>query len=108
MKIADLEFDKKVVKDLMDKPLLRDNIKNIEGDFDTVFSKFMATEVPEELKEDARKMKSDSFAAFCHGIQVATRVDSKFRQGYKIPKEFDPTDAIIANSKKKKSGLILP
>lgn len=87
MRLNEVGFDEDIIENLMRKPLLRDNLKNIEADFNSIYSDVFNQDIVIE-PEMAVRMKSDLFVAFCHGMQAATRIESKFRQGYKCPKEF--------------------
>lgn len=91
MKMAEVGFNEKVVENLMTPPLIRDNIKAIEDDFNNIFRSVLTQELPEAVTlEDAVKMKSDLFYAFAHGVQSGCRVDSAFRRRFTLPDEFNP------------------
>ena len=96
MKMNEVGFDETTIANLNTKPLLRDNLKNIEKDFESIYDKVLEQELGESLPiEGVIKIKSDLFTAFCHGVQMATRVGSNFRKGFITPKEFGGKTTII-------------
>jgi len=94
MKLNEVGFDESVVANLLQKPLLRDNIKSIEADYVKIYKEIFNVDMDFEV-DDLVKIKSDLFAAFCHGVQSATRLDSNFRMNFRMPKEFDSKKQII-------------
>lgn len=97
-------FDEGTIKTINQKPLLRDNLKNIEKDFNSIYDAVLNTDITDIPPDALIKLKSDLFCAFCHGAQMATRIDSNFRKGFVTPKEFGGKTTIITND----TDLILP
>jgi hypothetical protein len=97
MRLYEVGFEEETIANLNKKPLLRDNLKNIEKDFNSIYENVLNQDIEDVESEALIKIKSDLFAAFCHGAQMATRVDSNFRKGFVTPKEFGGKTIIVPN-----------
>lgn len=91
MKLAEVGYHKETIDHLMKHPIARENIKNIEKDFELSYANILTTELDENVtSEDAIRMKSDIFSAFCNGVLSSASTTSQFRTKFVLPEEYDP------------------
>lgn len=93
MKMLEVGFQEEHVEKLTAFPLIRDNIKSLEADFNKMYAKVLQVDLDLEM-EDILKIKSDLFQAFCYGAMKATERASCFRINFINPKEFGGMKAL--------------
>jgi len=112
MNLNEVDFSEATLENLNHKPLIRDNLENIQKDFESIYDVVLSQDFGDTPEEALVKIKGDLFTAFCHGAQMATRVESNFRKNFVLPKEFGGGSKIITPDTeiiqpKKKLDLIL-